>query len=183
MSAGWVRRDRCENGPADAEHTVLLLPGGMCTAVQYEELMAQPALAGIHLVAVTMPGHGGTAAPEDLSDVHPHSRPARPRAGVPAFHRDAENHGCRVERDPAAPRPLPPPAATCSSRRARRGAAQERPARRSHSLLSAVPGPPRLGRVTAVPGRRAQGAYQANITAAEHAAPPAIRRACVRVLR
>src|SRR5207344_704732 len=34
---------------------------------QYEELMAEPALAGIRLVAVTMPGHGGTAPPPDLS--------------------------------------------------------------------------------------------------------------------
>ena len=44
------------SGPADAEHTVLLLPGGWCTAVFYEELMAEPALAGIRLVAVTLPG-------------------------------------------------------------------------------------------------------------------------------
>jgi pimeloyl-ACP methyl ester carboxylesterase len=67
MSAEWVRWDRRESGPSDAEHAVLLLPGGMCTAVQYEELMAEPALAGIRLVAVTMPGHGGTAPPPDLS--------------------------------------------------------------------------------------------------------------------
>lgn len=53
-------------GPADAERTALLLPGGMCTAGQYEELMAEPKLADYHLVAVTLPGHGGTPPP-DLS--------------------------------------------------------------------------------------------------------------------
>jgi pimeloyl-ACP methyl ester carboxylesterase len=67
MNAEWARWDRRDSGPADAEHTVLLLPGGMCTAAQYEELMAEPALAAIHLVAVTMPGQGGTPPPQDLS--------------------------------------------------------------------------------------------------------------------
>ena len=33
----------------------------------YEELMAEPALAGVRLVAVTLPGNGGTVAPEDVS--------------------------------------------------------------------------------------------------------------------
>jgi len=61
---GW---DMIRSGPADAEHTVLLLPGGWCTAVFYAELMAEPALAGIRLVAVTLPGNGGTPAPEDVS--------------------------------------------------------------------------------------------------------------------
>ena len=32
--------DVVHSGPSDAEHTVLLLPGGWCTAVFYEELMA-----------------------------------------------------------------------------------------------------------------------------------------------
>lgn len=61
---GW---DTIQSGPVDAAHTVLLLPGGWCTAVFYAELMAEPALAGIRLVAVTLPGNGGTAVPEDLS--------------------------------------------------------------------------------------------------------------------
>ena len=59
--------DIVQTGPADAEHTVLLLPGGWCTALFYEELMAEPALAGVRLVAVTLPGNGGTPAPEDVS--------------------------------------------------------------------------------------------------------------------
>ena len=46
---------------------MLLLPGGWCTAMFYDELMAEPALAGARLVAVTLPGNGGTAAPEDVS--------------------------------------------------------------------------------------------------------------------
>ena len=56
-----------QSGPEDADCTVLLLPGGWCTAVFYQELMAEPALAGIRLVAVTLPGNGGTPAPQDMS--------------------------------------------------------------------------------------------------------------------
>lgn len=67
MSAEWVSWDLRESGPAGAGHTVLLLPGGMCTAAQYEELMAEPDLAGVRLVAVTLPGNGGTPAPRDVS--------------------------------------------------------------------------------------------------------------------
>ena len=67
MSSEWTAWDRCESGPRAAEHTALLLPGGMCTAVQYEELMAEPELAGIRMIAVTVPGMGGTPAPEDIS--------------------------------------------------------------------------------------------------------------------
>ena len=56
-----------ESGPDDAQHTVLLLPGGMCSARSYAEVMAEPALAGTRLIAVTMPGHAGVPAPEDYS--------------------------------------------------------------------------------------------------------------------
>jgi pimeloyl-ACP methyl ester carboxylesterase len=62
--ASWDVR---ESGPPDAEHVALLLPGGLCTAMFYAELMAEPALAGIRLVAVTLPGHGGSMPPQDLS--------------------------------------------------------------------------------------------------------------------
>lgn len=62
--AHWERR---VSGPPDAAHTVLLLPGGLCTAAFYAELMAEPALAGIRLLAVTLPGNGGTAPPQDVS--------------------------------------------------------------------------------------------------------------------
>lgn len=49
MSSEWTAWDRRESGPRAAEHAVLLLPGGMYTAVQYEELMAEPELAGIRM--------------------------------------------------------------------------------------------------------------------------------------
>ena len=48
------------SGPESAEHTVLLIPGGMCTAAFYDGLAEEPALANasIRLVAVTVPGFG-----------------------------------------------------------------------------------------------------------------------------
>ena len=64
MSAEW---EMIESGPADADRTVLLIPGGLNAARSYAELMAQPALSGVRLVAVTLPGHAGTAPPEDFS--------------------------------------------------------------------------------------------------------------------
>jgi pimeloyl-ACP methyl ester carboxylesterase len=54
-----------ESGPLDAKHTVLLLPGGMCSAGSYAEVMAEPALAGMRLVAATLPGHAGAPPPDD----------------------------------------------------------------------------------------------------------------------
>ena len=63
MDQAW---ELVQSGPPDAPRTVLLLPGGMCSARSYAEVMAEPALAGIRLVAATMPGHAGTAPPEDF---------------------------------------------------------------------------------------------------------------------
>jgi pimeloyl-ACP methyl ester carboxylesterase len=57
-----------ESGPPDAERTVLLLPGGMCSARSYAEVTAEPALAGARLLAVTMPGHAGAPPPMDYSN-------------------------------------------------------------------------------------------------------------------
>lgn len=56
-----------ESGPADAERTVLLLPGGMCTTVAMEQIMSALAPAPIHVVAATLPGFGRTWYPDDLS--------------------------------------------------------------------------------------------------------------------
>ena len=56
-----------ESGPAGAEQTVLLLPGGMCSARSYAEVMAQPTLARTRMLAVTMPGHAGAPPPKDFS--------------------------------------------------------------------------------------------------------------------
>jgi pimeloyl-ACP methyl ester carboxylesterase len=55
-----------ESGPAGAEQTVLLLPGGMCSARSYAEVMAEPTLAGTRMLAVTMPGHAGAPPPKDF---------------------------------------------------------------------------------------------------------------------
>jgi pimeloyl-ACP methyl ester carboxylesterase len=64
LDADWELR---ESGPSDARHGVLLLPGGACSAAFYDELTAEPALAGLRLVAATLPGHAGTPAPGDPS--------------------------------------------------------------------------------------------------------------------
>lgn len=54
-------------GPEQATATLLCLPGGLCTTAFYEDLSAEPALAGVRMVAVTLPGHGGAPAVGDLS--------------------------------------------------------------------------------------------------------------------
>ena len=64
MAVDWQLR---ESGPTDAERTVLLLPGGMCSAGSYAEVMAQSALAQTHLVAATLPGQAGAPSPDDYS--------------------------------------------------------------------------------------------------------------------
>ena len=55
------------SGPDTAEHGVLLWPGGACAARSFQEVMAQPALAEVRLVAATLPGHAGTPPPDDFS--------------------------------------------------------------------------------------------------------------------
>jgi len=62
--SGWELR---EARPADAAHSVLMLPGGMCSGEFYEDIMAEPVLASCRLVAATVPGMGRTAAPPDVS--------------------------------------------------------------------------------------------------------------------
>src|SRR5262245_53630085 len=64
MSVEW---ELIRSGPEDSEHGVLLLPGGACAASSYGDVMAQPALRGVRLVAATLPGHAGTAPPDDFS--------------------------------------------------------------------------------------------------------------------
>src|SRR3954470_12764737 len=56
-----------EAGPRDAAKTALLLPGGMCSAGSYAELMAEPSLAEMRLIAATLPGHAGAPPPDDYS--------------------------------------------------------------------------------------------------------------------
>src|SRR3954466_4355100 len=64
MDVDWDLR---EAGPSDAEHSVLLLPGGSCSAGSYAEVMAEPALAEMRLVAATLPGNAGAPPPDDYS--------------------------------------------------------------------------------------------------------------------
>ena len=61
---GWALR---ESGPERADLTVLLLPGALCTAVFYDDLIAERSLAPLRFVATTLPGFGGTAPLEDVS--------------------------------------------------------------------------------------------------------------------
>src|SRR5262245_52509765 len=65
--AAYADWELCESGPVDTKPVVLLLPGGMCGAASYAELMAEPALAGTRLVAATLPGHAGAPPPDDFS--------------------------------------------------------------------------------------------------------------------
>jgi len=64
MQIDWELR---EAGPRGGARTVLLLPGGLCGAGSYAEMMAEPALAGVRLVAATLPGHAGAPPPDDYS--------------------------------------------------------------------------------------------------------------------
>ena len=61
---GW---DLHTSGPAGADHTVLLLPGGLCTAAFFDDLVQEPTLSGasIRFVAATVPGFGDTQPLED----------------------------------------------------------------------------------------------------------------------
>ena len=63
---GWILH---ESGRESADHTVLLLPGALCTAAFYDDLLAEPSMrdASIRFVATTLPGFGGTAPLDDLS--------------------------------------------------------------------------------------------------------------------
>src|SRR5436190_18960178 len=63
---GWELR---EAGDPDASTAALLLPGGLCSAAFYDEVLGYAALArpDIRLVAATPPGFAGRPAPRDLS--------------------------------------------------------------------------------------------------------------------
>ncbi|MFI2436339.1 alpha/beta fold hydrolase [Streptomyces sp. NPDC018693] len=66
-------RDRWDvrrSGPDQAPHRVLMIPGGMCSTEFYADLMAEPALAGLGMVAAALPGFAGTEAPDDVAMEH-----------------------------------------------------------------------------------------------------------------
>jgi pimeloyl-ACP methyl ester carboxylesterase len=52
-------------GADDPRYRVLCLPGGLCTAAFYDDLLATPALAtgGVRAFATTLPGFGGVSFP------------------------------------------------------------------------------------------------------------------------
>jgi pimeloyl-ACP methyl ester carboxylesterase len=52
-------------GADDPHYRVLCLPGGLCTAMFYDDLLAAPALAacGVRAFATTLPGFGGVPFP------------------------------------------------------------------------------------------------------------------------
>jgi pimeloyl-ACP methyl ester carboxylesterase len=55
------------SGPPDADTTVLLLPGGMCSGLFLEPVMEALVGAPIRVVAATLPGFGRTPQPVDVS--------------------------------------------------------------------------------------------------------------------
>jgi pimeloyl-ACP methyl ester carboxylesterase len=59
---GWTLR---EAGARDGEHAALLLPGALCTAAFYDDLLAEPAVEGapVRLIAATPPGFGRNPVP------------------------------------------------------------------------------------------------------------------------
>ena len=83
MTESW---ELLTTGPADAERSVLLLPGGANAARSFDLVMADPALFGVRLVATTLPGMAGAPLSEDVS--------------IPALARRAgalaEEHKCDV---------------------------------------------------------------------------------------
>ena len=64
MREAW---ERLIVGPPDADRSVLLLPGGACSARSFDLVMAEPALSGVRLVATTLPGMAGAPVTEEVS--------------------------------------------------------------------------------------------------------------------
>jgi hypothetical protein len=60
-----VEWELCEQRPAGAQRTVLLLASGMCSARSYAEVMAEPGLAVVNLISATFPGQARTPPPDE----------------------------------------------------------------------------------------------------------------------
>src|SRR5262249_59809022 len=54
-----------ESEPADAHRRVLLLPGGLMADRSWVDVMAEPVLEDVRLIAATLPGH--TSPPGEVS--------------------------------------------------------------------------------------------------------------------
>ncbi|GAB3762376.1 pimeloyl-ACP methyl ester carboxylesterase [Nocardioides ginsengisegetis] len=64
MRGAW---ELLTSGPVDADRSVLLLPGGANAARSFDLVMAEPALAGVRMVATTLPGMAGAPLTGDLT--------------------------------------------------------------------------------------------------------------------
>ena len=95
MALEWELR---EQGPADAAHTVLLLPGGLCSAGSFAELMVEPALAdAIGRGDASRPGRCATAGRLQRRELRPASSELASGWGR---RRGRVQHGCgRCRRD------------------------------------------------------------------------------------
>src|SRR6516164_3284327 len=60
-----------ESGPPDAQHAVLMIPGGLLPGAFCDLVIAELQRRGesLRFVATTLPGHAGTPPPYDLSPV------------------------------------------------------------------------------------------------------------------
>jgi len=56
-----------KSGSVHAAHTVLLLPGGLCTAAFYDDVMKALDGSDVRCVALTLPGFGGTPPTRELT--------------------------------------------------------------------------------------------------------------------
>ena len=62
---GWSVR---ESGPESSDHSVLLLPGALCSSIFYDDLVSElTGSASIRFVATTLPGFGRTPPLDDVS--------------------------------------------------------------------------------------------------------------------
>jgi pimeloyl-ACP methyl ester carboxylesterase len=63
---GWIIH---ESGTSDAQHAILMIPGGLLAWVFFVDVIAelQRRGKGLGFVATTLPGHAGTPPPDDLS--------------------------------------------------------------------------------------------------------------------
>jgi pimeloyl-ACP methyl ester carboxylesterase len=60
VTTASVNWDLLRSGPVDDGPTVLLVAGSLATAAFYADVLAEPSLAAVRLVAATLPGQGGT---------------------------------------------------------------------------------------------------------------------------
>jgi pimeloyl-ACP methyl ester carboxylesterase len=82
---GWIIH---ESGQSDAQHAVLMIPGGLLPGAFFGDVIAELQRRGesLRFVATTLPGHAGTPPLDDLS----------PAAYARSATRLAKDLGCDV---------------------------------------------------------------------------------------